>query len=89
MRHERHYPSFSDIKTCICGLPMKNHPKRTATVDPEEIAARLSKQWSPAYLKRALELATGKLVTFRSRETYNASQRRLKASKRAKTKRTR
>lgn len=25
---ERHYPSFSNVKKCICGLPMKGHPPR-------------------------------------------------------------
>lgn len=37
-------------------------------------------------LKEALEKETGKMVSFRSRKTYNASQRRLQANKRAKAK---
>ena len=44
----------------------------------------LSTKYPAAALKKALELATGKLVTFRDRQTYNASQRRLKAAKRGK-----
>lgn len=42
----------------------------------------LSAKYSSETLKRALELATGKLVTYRDRAKYNASQRRLKAAKR-------
>jgi len=49
----RHHPSFSDVTKCICGLPMKGHPKGHAPwFRPEGIG----ESWEPEKRGRALAM---------------------------------